>query len=344
MTEAEENDASGAEPNPMGAWLRERLTGPQGREDWTRLVEASWQTITATPLRVLVPPDQARSLVEAHLTPEHLAELVRPVVEVVLPRVVEAHRDDPSPVGRWVPDAARGAIERMVSRPGLVHEDWIRALFRQRVVEAVMSDALYRGIRDFSTIMPRLMLSFMPAGRLSRISGAGSLGKRAVEELEKRIEPEIKVFLEGGTKRALLRAADFAVEHRDDDAALAFRRNVVQFVLTKSPRFHTHALTDEVLADVGPIAQMVAKHVATRDETRTLVDQAIAWVDETYGDKPVGDVLREIGIEHPPDLDAWAAVTWPGLVACMQAPDVQAWMDGLVDELLREHARRNASG
>ena len=343
MTDSESVREDEREQHPMSLWLRERLTGPRGRQDWDRLVEASWEKIVATPLRVLVPPAEARALFEANRDPERMAEFVRPVVKTILPRIIERHRGDTAPVGRWVPDSARGAIERLVSRPGLVHEDWIRALFRQRVVEAVMADALYRGIRDFSTIMPRLILSLMPTGRFATLGGAGAIGKRVVEELEKRIEPEIKNFLKGGTKRALNRAADFAVEHSDDDAALAFRKNVVQFVLSKSPKFHTHAVTDEMLEELQPIAEMVAKHVAEREETQKLVEQAIAEVDKDFGDKPIGEILKELGIEQAPELKAWAAVTWPALVQCMEAPGVTAWMDELVVELLEEHARQNSS-
>ena len=342
MTERERAPNSNAE-NPMTVWLRERLTGPQGRKDWDRLVEASWNQIVETPVRTLMPPEQVQALVEVYLQADRMEELVRPVVETILPRVIQAHREDSAPIGRWVPDSARGAIERMVSRPGMVHEEWLRALFKQRVVEAVMADALYRGIRDFSTIMPRLVLSLMPTGRFAKLGGAGAIGKRVVEELERRIEPEIKTFLKGGTKRALLRAADFAVDHRDDSAALAFRKNVVQFVLSKSPQFHLHAVTDDVLEDLGPIARQVAKHVAAREETRTLVKQAITEVDRDYGDKAVGEVLREIGIDSSPDLKAWASATWPGVLQCIEAPGVRDWMDELVVELLEAHDQQRST-
>ena len=332
----EKTDRANAE-HPMTAWLVERLTGPRGREDWNRVVEAGWQHCLATPLRTLIPPDAARTYAITHLDPDRMADLVRPVVHTLLPALVEHYRKDTAPLGRWVPDAARGAIERMVSRPGLVHEEWIRALFRQRVVEAVMADALYRGIRDFSTIMPRLVLSLMPTQRFAKLGGAGAIGKRIVEELEKRIEPEIKVFLEGGTKRALARAADFAVGHRDDDAALAFRRNVVQFVLSKSPSFHAHAVSDEMLADLEPIAQSVAKHMAGREESKRLVEETIAEVDRAYGAMPLGEALRAVGLEKQPDREAWAAVTWPAVVECANAPGVRDWLDGLVRELLERH-------
>lgn len=324
----------------MGAWLRERLTGPRGREDWDRMVEACWQHLLAIPLRALVPPQDARELVTTYLEPDRAADLVRPVVEHILPYVVGKRREDTAPLGRWVPDSARGAIERVVSRPNLVHEDWIRALFRQRVVEAVMADALYRGIRDFSTIMPRLMLSLLPTQRFAKLGTASAFGKRLVDELERRIEPEIKDFLKGGTKRALDRAADFAVEHRDDDAALAFRRNVVQFVLSKSPAFHAHPLSPDLLAAIPSIADQIARHVASREETKRLIDESLADIDRAWGDKPIGTVLEEIGVEQSPDLKAWAKVTWPTVVACLDAPEMKRWLDGLVTELLEEHSRR----
>jgi hypothetical protein len=332
----EKTDGARAE-HAMTAWLVERLTGPRGREDWNRVVEAGWQHCLATPLRSLVPPDDARTYALTHLDPDRMADLVGPVVRTLVPALVEHYRKDTAPLGRWVPDDARGAIERMVSRPGLVHEEWIRALFRQRVVEAVMADALYRGIRDFSTIMPRLVLSLMPTHRFAKLGGAGAIGKRIVEELERRIEPEIKVFLEGGTKRALARAADFAVDHSDDDAALAFRRNVVQFVLSKSPAFHAHAVSDDLLADLEPIARRVAKHMAGREESKRLVEDAIAEVDRAYGAMPLGEVLRAVGLEKEPDREAWAAVTWPAVLECAKAPDVRDWLDGLVRELLERH-------
>lgn len=328
------------EEHPLSAWLRERLTGPRGRQDWDRLVASSWDQLMVTPLGVLVPPDDVVALIETNLEPERLQELVQPVVAMILPALVVRYREDKAPLGRWVPDSARGAIERVASRPGVVHEEWIRALFRQRVVEAVMADALYRGIRDFSTIMPRLFLSLTPMQRFAKIGGAGAIGKRLVDELEKRIEPEIKNYLEGGTKRALARAANFAVDHIDDEAARAFRRNVVQFVLAKSPSFHSHALSDELLADLPDIARTVAKHIALRGETKTLVERGVRDVYATYGDKAAGQVLRELGIEHSPDLKAWAAVTWPGVVSCMEAPGVRSWLDGLMREVIEEHHRQ----
>ncbi|MCU0694386.1 MAG: hypothetical protein MUF54_23610, partial [Polyangiaceae bacterium] len=271
--------------------------------------------------------------------PDRLTDLVRPVISAIVPAVVRQLREDRTPLGCWVPDGPRSAIERAVSRPNFVHEDWIRALFRQRAVEAVMADALYRGIRDFSTLMPRLMLSLMPVSRFSTLGSAGAFGKRVIEELEKRIEPEIKTFLQGGTKLALERAANFAVEHSDDEAALAFRRNVVHFVLSKAPAFHVHGLTPAFLRELEPVVEQIARHAATRGETRTLARDAITQVADTHGDKTVGQLLRELGVREQPPLREWAALAWPLVLAAWTSPAARMWVDGLVQELLEEHER-----
>lgn len=320
--------------HPLTEWLMRRLTGPRGRQDWNRLVEAAWRHTSTIPLRTLMPTETLRDVVLAQLRPDRLPDFLRPITRSLLPRLLELHRNDDAPLGRWVPDTARGALERLASRPGLIHEDWIRALFRQRVAEAVMADALYRGIRDFSTIMPRLMLSLMPTQRFSRLGGATIIGKRIVEELEKKLEPEIKTFLEGGTKKALSRAADFAVEHKDDEAAKAFRRNIVQFVLSKSPSFHVQGVSEDMLADLEPIVTMITKHMATREETHRLAIHAIEEIDRVYGDMTLAEALRAVGYDSEPDHQAWASLTWPVLVECMKAPEIRVWLEELVRDFL----------
>ena len=158
--------------HPLTEWLVRRLTGPRGRQDWNRLVEAAWRHTSTSPWRTLMPTETLRDVVLAQLRPDRLPDFLRPITRSRLPRLLELHRNDDAPLGRWVPDTARGALELLASRPGLIPEDWIRALFRQRVAEAVMADALYRAIRAFSTIMPRLMPSLMPTPRFSRLGGA----------------------------------------------------------------------------------------------------------------------------------------------------------------------------
>ena len=333
---------SSPDQDPVKLWLHDRLTGNRAREEWRAIVEAAWEQLLAARVEQVIPRDKLVALVESHLTQERVLDLIRPVVRAMLPTLVERMRADDRPLSRWVPDSARDGIRRMVSRPGLVDPEWVRALFRQEAVEALMADALYRGIRDFSTIMPRLLLGLLPGSRLPGMGGAGALGKRLLDELEQRIEPEIKAFLAGGTQRALRHAADFAVRHLDDRPSISLRTNMVDFVLSKSPSFHAQALREELLADVEPVAEAIGRSIAELPESRQIAREIVDKLATRHAQRPVADVLLELGVTGRPDFDAWADATWPAVRTYLSAPAIVAWIDGIVDELVERQklARR----
>lgn len=334
--------AAPASRDPLKIWLQDRLTGDRARQDWRKLVEAAWNRLLTSTVDQVVPLEELVALVDGHLTRERISDLTRPVVREVIPMLIERMRADKHPLSRWVPDTAREGIRRMVSRPGLVHEEWVRAVFRQEAVEALMADALYRGIRDFSTIMPRLILGLLPTSRLPGMGGAGALGKRLLDELEQRIEPEIKAFLTGGTQRALTRAAEFAIKHLDDKSSISLRTNMVDFVLSKSPSFHAEAVPDELIADIEPIVEAVSRKIAEMPESRQIAREVIEAIMARHNNRTVADVLVELGITGRPDFDAWAAATWPSVRTYLGAPEIAGWLDGLVDELLEEQKKAKA--
>jgi len=322
--------------DPVKVWLHDRLTGDRAQQEWRAIIEAAWEQLLAARVDQVVPREKLVALVESHLTRERILDLIRPVVREMIPTLVERMRADDQPLSRWVPDSARDGIRRMVSRPGLVHPEWVRALFRQEAVEALMADALYRGIRDFSTIMPRLFLGLLPGSRLAGMGGAGALGKRLLDELEQRIEPEIKAFLAGGTQRALSHAAEFAIKHLDDRASISLRTNMVDFVLSRSPSFHAQALRDDLLADVEPIAEAIGRRIDEMPESRQIAREIVEKLATRHAQRPVADVLVELGVTGRPDFDAWAEATWPAVRTYLSAPAIMAWIDGIVEELVEQ--------
>jgi hypothetical protein len=332
-------DVPAPSQEPLKVWLRARVTGEAMRKDWPRLIEASWAQLMQTPLEQAMPRDAALALLDSYLQPDRIADMVRPGVRVILPAAVTQMRQDKQAAGRWVPEDAKVAMRRLASERGLVHEDWVRALFRQEAVEAVMADVLYRGIREFSTIMPRIFLRLLPTSRLPGFGGAGKMGKRVIDELEKLIEPEIKSFLSGGTQRALARAAEFAIDHIEDPSYVALRSNMVDFALSKSPSFHAQALTDDRLKSLEPIVESIAKQIASLDESRRIALEVFTAVTQDLEERPVRDVLDQIGIGSMPDFELWAAATWPAVQVYLSAPGVGSWLDGLVDELLGEQRK-----
>src|SRR5262249_7753157 len=149
-------------------------------------------SLLARPLEDVFPTDAARALLEAHFTPERFADVVRPIVRGIVFRSVHDLRNDAQPLRRWIPDDAYRTLLDLVAAPGRVQEPWVRAIFRQRAVEEVLSDTLYKALVDFSTLIPRLLQSYMPSalGKLAKLGGlgAGGMGIRMFEEIEKRLE------------------------------------------------------------------------------------------------------------------------------------------------------------
>jgi len=324
----------------LKAWLGKRLSqGERPREEWRELLEATWDHLLATELCKLVDPDSTMALAERLIDAALLTELSRPTVVNVANAVIAELREDQQAIDRFLPAEAQEKLQAALARPGLVHPDWVRAMFRGEAAEAVLNDALYRALRDFSTILPRLMVKVSPVGRFGVLGSAGMFAEKLIEELEKRIEPEIRSFLAESSDRILRRAAEFTISKIDDPASIEFRANFVRFVLSKSPAFFLEAADDELIGDIGAVVELSARHVAEMPE---LVSELHRWIDrglEHAAGKTLAEALEIEHMEHRPPLDAIADATWPAFAAVLASPQAQAWMDSLVDELIDEYER-----
>jgi hypothetical protein len=321
-------------------WLRDRLTeGERPKEEWGELWEATWDHLLATPLRDLIDPNTAKAVADRLFDPELITGLARPIVAGVAHVVVAELRADEQSVDRFLPAEAQEKLHEALARPGLVHPDWVRAMFRGEAAEAVLNDALYRALKDFSTLLPRLMVKVSPIGRLGALGSAGAFAEKLIEELEKLIEPEIKSFLANSTERVLERAAEFTIAKIDDPASIEFRATFVDFMLSKSPAFFLEAASDELIGDMGAVVELSARHLAEAPEMHAGIHGWIDRVMDYSADKTLGEVLQLEESPARPPIDALADATWPAFIAVLASPQAQAWMDTLLDELIDEYER-----
>jgi hypothetical protein len=321
-------------------WLWTRLTeGERPKEEWRQLWEATWDHLLATTVRDLVDPNTAKALADRVLDPELVTELSRPIVATVARAVIAELREDERPVDRFLPPEAQGRLQETLARPKLVHPDWVRAMFRGEAAEAVLNDALYGALMEFSTLLPRLMVKASPMGRLGVLGSAGAFAEKLIEELEKLIEPEIRSFLADSTAPVLARAADFTIAKLDQQASIEFRSNFVRFMLSKSPAFFLGAADEELIGDIGDIIELTARNIAEMPQMQTDIH---AWIDRgmEYAEaRTLGEVLELKGTETRPPIDAWAEATWPAFATVLASPQAQTWIDSLVDELIDEYER-----
>ena len=321
-------------------WLHHRLTEDnRAKEEWHRFLESTWAHLLATPVRALIDADTAKAAADQLMDTELIPEISGTITAAVVPRIMAELRADDQPLGRFLPQEAQAKLKEAIARPGLVHPDWVRAAFRGDAAEAVLNDALYRALRDFSTLLPRVLLRLPPMGRFAALRGAGALAEKTIKDLETRIEPEIRSFLSDNTGRMLARAAEFAVSRLDDPASMEFRANFVGFVLAQSPGRFLEAVDDELFADIGTIVELTVRHAPTMPEIR---EDVHAWIDRLMkyaGDKTLGEALHMIGTEARFPFGALAEATWPALTTILHSLPARIWMDTLLDELMEEYDR-----
>lgn len=325
-------------------WFRVRLTeGERPKEEWRQLWEATWDHLLTTPVHDLIDPGTAKAAADQLMSPELITELTRPIVAGVAGAVIAELRDDEEPIGRFVPPEAQAKLQEAIARPGLVHPDWVRAMFRGEAAELVLNDALFRALKDFSTLLPRLLVKLSPMGRFGVLGSAGAFAEKLIEELERRIEPEIKSFLAESTEHVLARAAEFTIAKIDDPASIEFRTNFIKFVLSKSPAFLLEAADDELIGDIGVVVELSARHAVEMPEIRADV---YAWIDRAMAysaGKSLGEALHLTEGQVRLPLDALADASWPAFTTILDSPGVQTWMDTLLDELIDQYESIGAS-
>jgi hypothetical protein len=312
--------------------------GERPRQEWSTLWEATWDELLSTPVLELVDADATKALAERCVDPELVSEIAKPIVGAVAQLVIAELREDEAPIGRMLPTAAKEKLHEAMARPGLVHPDWVRAMFRGEAAEAVLNDALYRALKDFSTLLPRLLVRVSPMGRLGVLGSAGAFAEKMVDELERRIEPEIKSFLAESTERVLERAAEFTISKLDDPASIEFRAAFVEFLLSKSPAFFLEAADDELIANMGVVVELSARHLAETPETHALIREGIERALAYCTDKTLGQALGLEATARPP-IDALANATWPAFTTVLSSSHAQEWLDTIVDELIDEYER-----
>jgi hypothetical protein len=308
----------------LAAFLKARLSSERTRDDWRKILEGAWNRMLDEPLGTFLGAEVDRAI-DAHLAEERIRLAVRPAIRLWLKSSLEHAREDHEPLERWVPGEAKAKLLELVARKDAIDPRWIEHLFAQKAMEDVISDTLYKALRDFSTIVPRLVSSLTP-------SIIGRISNKITSEVEKRLEPEIRKFLEKGSQRALEGAARFTIDHLDDPVSIDARKNTVVFALSQSPAFHLARIDDATVAAIDEIAELIAVRVAQTESSRAIARSVVERLRQRHGTKQVSEWLREAGVDGPPPFDEWAQVSWPYLQTILSSPECQAFLDRLAAE------------
>ncbi len=343
----------------LAGWLEGRLTSEAGRADARRLLEGLVEGALDGPLAELLPePVFARSL-DALLDGSRAEALAKMANRLMVEPVTERLGADPLPVGRHLDPASRARIEALVLRWPLDPE-WVDVAFSQRATEALFAETLVEALRDFSERIPAVVQGLAPAplrglaGRLQE--AAGGVGGRMRDELQRRLEPEIRRFVQAGTRRLLDGAAHFVKTGMDREGSDEARRSLLGHALDRSLQQYLAPLDEAARADLRAVLEAVLQ----KPEARAELKAEVLAVHRALLERAEGGSIRDLLSAHQvvwprtdaegangpreeaadgsaffrPDYDAWLDALWPAVVAGLSTPRARAALLSVATDLL----------
>lgn len=314
------------------AFLAERLVDERARGDFIRSFSGGYDHVLSRPIRELVEPKTFVSALAAVLTNDAVRGVLSPIAREINRRVVLSLRVEDSKLGDYVPQEARKAIDELIARPDLVPEPLVRKVFDDEVVEEIMRDVLYDALIEFNESvnpffadwgLPALIKRFMPIG-----SGAVLKSMTAVRaEFDKRLEPEIRKFLLGFSRKSKTKIADFLVSSAGDPKLVAFRKNVVAFFYEESLAQITQNVDDDARLAADEAAEAIVLEVLRRDRPRERLLADLEKLVGEHGDETLGAWLSRIGVMERPELEKLAELLWPFVKLALESPPARAFWE-----------------
>jgi hypothetical protein len=327
----------------QAAFLERRLLS---QADWRSHLEKAHDALLCRRVRDLVDQGALERALDGAIDGDVLHKAAFPIAAEVQRRVGLELRKDEARIGEYVPKTAREKIDELLGRPKVVPEKVLRQFLEQDAVEELLRDVLYDALKEFNEKVNPFFADWGLAGLLKKLPGFGVVA-RSMEnvraEFDKRLDPEIRKFLQGFSRRALRKMADTAVSKSDDAKFVALRRAFAAWVYEQPLRDFVSANHGAGADDHGSLVRTIAfeitHHTLALESVRTRRHKAVAELLREHGDQTVGEVLQKYGATARPDFEAIAAATWPQVRAILESPGVRAHIATVVGEFFAEEAR-----
>lgn len=314
------------------AFLAERMTDARAHGDFVRSFDAGYDHVLAQPLRKVLDPKTLVAGLTSVLTNEAVRGLILPIAREVHRRVVATLRSDDAKLGTYVPADARKAIDELIARPDLLPEPLVRKVVEDEVTEQIMRDVLYDALVEFNESvnpffaewgLPALIKRFMPIG-----SGAVLKSMSAVRaEFDKRLEPEIRKFLLGFSRKSKKKLADFIIASAGDPKFVAFRQSIAAFIYEETLAEITKNLDDDARMGIDDAAEAIVLEVLKQERPRERLLAELEKLVAEHGDETIGAWLARIGVTARPELEELAELLWPFVRIALESPPARAFYE-----------------
>lgn len=325
------------------AWTRAYLVSAEAERSYRSLLEHGWEAILATRVSDLVDATSLADALDVLLDTRAVREGIAPLSRALRGYVLRELRSDEARLGDYVPARAREWIEALAARSGPMRTRIVRVVVEHETTEQVMRDVLHDALSEFSRKVNPFFAEWGLPALLKRVLplGAGAV-LRSMEsvkaEFDKRLEPEIRRFLQGFSRQALRKVGSMLTADEETPQTAALRRAILDAILEQTVRDLAAEIDEEGVVLAQGIADEVLANALSMPSLRARRHAALDAFVKTYGAATVREVLEHHGIAWAPDFDALAAATWPAVAAALASGPVQATVESAIhrfyDELL----------
>jgi hypothetical protein len=319
------------------AFIRRRLASEWGRATLRTQMERGFRRLMKTEVGKLANVDALDRLVTAFSTDPFLSDATRPIVRTAVLLEMARLREDPEKLAEYVSPEAIELMNQLLAKPGLLPEKLVKRLLGHAAFEEIARDVLDQALKEFSEKVDPFRAEWgLPS--LMKKGGAFSIGLSAFakgidtmrDELERRVEPERKRFLQAFARRALDTVAEAVVRKNDDAEFVALRREFFAWLLEQPVRELVANQTQPVTELVEKFGHAVAVHLARSEAGARRRRAHIELLLRAHERQPLEVALAVYGAKIEPDFDAIVAALWPLVENLLESPDVISFIDELV--------------
>lgn len=312
----------------MAEFFAERVVSDVAAAEYAMHLERAWDALLCQRLADIVDVDVVLAALDGALEGDALPQGVLPLAAQLQKETLAQLRAENEPIGVYVPEGARKKIDELLGRPGIVPEKLLRQVLEQDAVEELLRDTLYDALKEFNEKVNPFFAEWGLSGILKKLSpiGFGALSRsmdNVRTEFDKRLDPEIRKFLQGFSRRSLRKLADTAVARADAPKSVALRRAIAAWTWEQPVRDIVAHVGDGEATLAHEVASEVAKHVASMPSVRKRRRELLSAFIKAHGDRTVGELLATFRVTARPDFAAIARATWPAVRAVLRSAPVR---------------------
>jgi len=308
-------------------------------EAFKKDVKSAIEAVLATPFADLVEHARLEATIAAAIHRDQVEGAARPVGRAIQLGTLHAAQKDETKLGAFVPEKARKKIEELVTRPKTVNEKLIRQLLEQEAMEETLRDVIFDALKEFNEKVNPFVAEWGLPGILKKLGpfGFGPLGKSMENvrvEFDKRLEPEMRKFLQGFSRRAVRRMGDLVVQNSDDAKFMALRKSMIAWLYDQQIKELVGGVDDETAKAWHDIGIDIAEHALALDSSKAQRKQVLEALLRDHGREPLRTVLEKHGLKAAPDTDAIARAAFPAAKAFFTSDAARARLTTLLREAL----------